>query len=215
MNYAQIIANTGPIGLVVLAILLAFSIISWTIIFLKWVALNRAYRSSEKFSDLFWQNPNFDEVARKTKHYQNSPLVSLFNSGLQESMRSPHTSGHENHKERVIHALRRASSEELASLERYNNFLATVGSTAPFIGLFGTVIGIMNSFHQIGAQNSASLATVAPGIAEALIATAAGLMAAIPAVIAYNYFGGMLRKLSVQMDTFAGDFLMRIDNKNH
>jgi biopolymer transport protein TolQ len=109
--------------------------------------------------------------------------------------------------ENIERALRRASTTEMTELERLVPFLATVGSTSPFIGLFGTVIGIMKSFAEIGAKGSANLATVAPGIAEALIATAAGLLAAIPAVIAYNFFGARIKVLGVEMENFSADFM--------
>ena len=208
------ILHSGPIAMAVLVVLLSFSVVSWAIIFFKWRHIRKATRSSNEFSDLFWRLRRFDEVFEIAKRYPSSPIAQIFQRGYQELA---HVKKHENAGdnipfsatgvENVEHALRRACQTELAGLEQLIPFLATVGSTSPFIGLFGTVVGIMNSFAEIGAKGSANLATVAPGIAEALVATAAGLLAAIPAVMAYNYFSTRTRVLATEMENFSSDFL--------
>ncbi len=215
MAIFDLLKHSGPIAMVVLFILLAFSLVSWAIILFKWWSLRRAERASQKFTDLFWKIRKFDEVAERAKKLDDSPLTHVFLSGYEELSRITKDEKHKDNPtsmtahgiENVEHALRRATSQEMTELERMVPFLATVGSTSPFIGLFGTVVGIMNSMQQMGAQGSASLSTVAPGIAEALVATAAGLLAAIPAVIAYNYFAVRLRNMGNDMDTFSSDFL--------
>lgn len=214
MGITELIMHSGPIGLVVLLLLLGFSLVSWAIIFYKWWSLRKAQKASANFIDLFWKVRRFDEVFERSKRLEDSPLSRVFQSGYQEWMKVNKTENAESASsisthgvENVEHALRRASTSEMNELEKMVPFLATVGSTSPFIGLFGTVVGIMNSFHEIGSQGSASLATVAPGIAEALVATAAGLLAAIPAVMAYNYFSVRLRSIGSEMDTFSSDFL--------
>jgi biopolymer transport protein TolQ len=167
-----------------------------------------------EFTELFWKLRRFDEVFEISKKYGKSPVAQIFQRGYQELShvkKSETTSSDVQFSasgiENVEHAMRRACQSEMADLEQLVPFLATVGSTSPFIGLFGTVVGIMNSFAEIGAKGSANLATVAPGIAEALVATAAGLLAAIPAVMAYNYFSTRIRALAVDMENFSSDFL--------
>jgi len=153
-------------------------------------------------------------VFEVAKRYPASPVAKIFQSGyLELSHVKKNAKGSDdvefsaNGVENVEHALRRSCQQEMASLEQLIPFLATVGSTSPFIGLLGTVVGIINSFSSIAEKQSASLQTVAPGIAEALIATAAGLLAAIPAVMAYNYFSARIRGMVTQMENFSGDFL--------
>lgn len=197
MNFSWI-SQSSPIALGVLGVLLAFSVISWSIILLKLFSLRRAHNSSAEFTDLFWKIRRFDQVYEESRRFDKSPVAQIFRKGYQE-LRSDDLT--------LEHTLRKASMTEMKELESQVSFLATVGSTSPFIGLFGTVVGIMSSFEQIGSRGSASLATVAPGIAEALVATAAGLLAAIPAVIAYNYFSNRIRLMAVEMETFSSDFL--------
>lgn len=208
------ILHSGPIAMAVLAVLLAFSVISWAIIFMKWRLIRKAEKSSGEFTDIFWKLRRFDEVFEMAKRYPGSPIAQIFQRGYQELTHiKKNQSGDENVQfsatgiENVEHAMRRSCQTEMTALEQLVPFLATVGSTSPFIGLFGTVVGIMNSFAEIGAKGSANLATVAPGIAEALVATAAGLLAAIPAVIAYNYFSTRIRVLATDMENFSSDFL--------
>ncbi|MES2504134.1 MAG: MotA/TolQ/ExbB proton channel family protein [Myxococcota bacterium] len=195
MNFSWI-SQSSWIALSVLAILLVFSLVSWSIILLKVFSLRKASKRSAEFTDMFWKVRHLDQVFEESRRFDQSPLAQVFRKGYLE-------------KDDIAleHTLRKASMAEMAELESMIPFLATVGSTSPFIGLFGTVVGIMAAFQEIGAKGSASLATVAPGIAEALIATAAGLIAAIPAVIAYNYFSNRIRGFASEIDTFSNDFL--------
>jgi len=212
----ELIWNAGPVVKLVLLILAYFSVVSWTIIFYKSLVVKRAIRDSDAFLEAFWNKKRLDAVAQDLKLYPDSPLTSLFREGYQELMkvqRLQHGSEVQSFTaglsaaDNVSRALRRASTQETYRLEKYLTFLATTGSTAPFIGLFGTVWGIMDSFHGIGKMGSASLAVVAPGISEALIATAIGLMAAIPAVVAYNHFLNKVNILIGEMDNFSQEFL--------
>lgn len=209
------ILHSGLVAQTVLLVLLSFSLLSWAIIILKYFSIKKAKNNSLEFLDVFWKLKNFDQVFEISKRYHNSPLAQIFLKGYHELQLLKKTGESEYHLaklgefgfESLEHTLRKASRTQMANLESLIPFLATAGATSPFIGLFGTVVGIMNSFAQIGLQGSASLATVAPGMAEALVATAAGLLVAIPAVIAYNYFSTQVRSLSIEMDTFARDFI--------
>lgn len=210
-------ASTGLVVKLVLAILLYFSVVSWGIIFYKILQVYRANSASERFLDFFWKAKRFDAISSQLDRFENSPLAVLFNEGygelkkLQErvvekadpNIISTDLGGIDN----IARSLRRATTSEITRLEKYLTFLATTGSTAPFIGLFGTVWGIMTAFQGIGQSGSASLAVVAPGIAEALIATAIGLVAAIPAVMGYNHFQNKIRVLIAEMDSFSTEFL--------
>ena len=214
MEMLDSILHAGPVAWAVMSLLVAFSVTSWAITFSKYRELSKAEASSLEFIDLFWKLKRFDELFEVSKRYSHSPVAQVFRRGYQELV---HLKGNEESPsghgvsasgiDSVEHALRRATLSEMSALERMVPFLATVGSTSPFIGLFGTVVGIMASFHEIGLKGSASLATVAPGISEALIATAAGLLAAIPAVIAYNYFSVRIRAVNTEMVSFSSDFL--------
>lgn len=205
----------------VLAVLLLFSAISWGIIFYKLWQFGRSERQSSTFLDVFRKSSKFSEVQSVCPTLTESPLVGLFQSGYAElnaQLRTPPApegtkpapaAGRPTLKSlnAVDRALLRATTVELTKLERRVAFLATTASITPFIGLFGTVWGIMNSFQRIGAAGSSSLSVVAPGIAEALIATAAGLFAAIPAVYFYNHFTNRLKHFAAEMDDFALEFL--------
>lgn len=215
----ELILNAGPVVKLVLLVLVYFSVVSWAIIFLKWKTLRQALHQSLAFQDYFWNNRHLDQVAQELKQYPASPLSRVFRGGYQELVRQQR--GQDGEKNalspaaamNINRAMERVERTETESLERHLTFLATTGSTTPFIGLFGTVWGIMDSFHGIGQSGSASLAVVAPGISEALIATAMGLMAAIPAVVAYNYFLNRVNVLLGQMDGFRQDFLNIIENQ--
>ena len=212
-----LLAGTGLVVKIVLGILTYFSVVSWAIILFKLAQVYRANRESAKFLEFFWQAKRFDIINAQLEQYPNSPLAVLFNEGYSELNRlrekreekeashiiSTELGGIDN----ITRALRRATTSEITRLEKYLTFLATTGSTAPFIGLFGTVWGIMTAFKGIGETGSASLAVVAPGIAEALIATAIGLVAAIPAVMGYNHFQNKIRILIAEMDSFSTEFL--------
>lgn len=211
----DLILNAGLVVKLVLLILVYFSVVSWAIIFHKLRVIHRAARDSERFLEFFWSKKRFDVIGQGLKDYAHSPLAVLFREGYQEMVKGQrpregeeaafHAEGAS--AENVSRALRRAMTQETHRLEKYLTFLATTGSTAPFIGLFGTVWGIMDSFHGIGKTGSASLAVVAPGISEALVATAIGLVAAIPAVVAYNHFLNKVNVLIGEMDNFSQEFL--------
>jgi biopolymer transport protein TolQ len=213
----SLFAGTGIVVKLVLCILLYFSVVSWAIIFFKFIQVRKARLESERFLAFFWQTKRFDAVNAQVDRFANSPLSILFTEGYNELKKlserveevndpniiSADLGGVDN----IGRALRRATTSEITRLEKYLTFLATTGSTAPFIGLFGTVWGIMTSFKGIGETGSASLAVVAPGIAEALVATAIGLVAAIPAVMGYNHFQTKIKVLIAEMDNFATEFL--------
>jgi len=195
----QLILQAGYIVKGVLIILLFFSIVSWAIIFFKQRYFSKANKESEQFLRAYRVNRDTKSLYQTTKKLSLSPIANVF--------KSVHTDEISRDRNEIKRLLRRYETLESVKLEKYLNFLATTGSTAPFIGLFGTVWGIMNAFHGIGSAGSASLAIVAPGIAEALIATAVGLAAAIPAVIAYNYYLSMARKMIIEMEDFSEDLL--------
>jgi len=200
----QLILNAGYIVKAVLLILMTFSIISWAIIFYKQKYFTKADRESEQFQRAYRTNRDPKSLFQATRSLTLSPIANVFKAVYVDDAKRD--------KNEVKRILRRYETLESVKLEKYLNFLATTGSTAPFIGLFGTVWGIMNAFHGIGAAGSASLAVVAPGIAEALIATAVGLAAAIPAVIAYNYYLSMSRKMIIEMEDFSEDLLELFTN---
>lgn len=206
----------GPVVKAVMLILLAFSVISWAIILSKFRQLRRAWKEDAVFLELFWRSPDLAAAAESAQRLRFSPAAAIFRQGWAAASEAGSSTGNsaENtglppgrREEAVRRAVRGALATQGQLLTQSLTFLATCGNTAPFIGLFGTVWGIMTSFHQIGLKGSASLATVAPGIAEALIATAAGLAAAIPAVMAYNHFLGQVRRLEAELEGFASDLL--------
>ncbi len=202
----SLILGAGLVVKIVLLILLFFSIFSWAIIFYKFRFLSKVERESEEFHRAFLKSRDWDALYQSTKRLRLSPLSNLFRSVY---------SVEEVDRDSIRRILKRIEALETARLERYLTFLATTGSTTPFIGLFGTVWGIMNSFMGIGRLGSASLAVVAPGIAEALIATAAGLVAAIPAVIAYNYYLSRTRRNIVMMEDFSQELINRLMSRKY
>ena len=217
----QLIIEASPTVKLVLVVLVMMSLICWFIIGAKLFRLGRATRQSNKFLDIFWESgrgqgssawnsERLESIYSQLAMVNTSPLAKVFRAGYVELARVLGSSGARGgaaEMDNVERALRRASINEVTILETMVPFLATTGSTAPFVGLFGTVWGIMNSFIEIGGQKSASLDVVAPGIAEALIATAVGLVAAIPAVMAYNYFLRRIHVLQTEMDAFQSDYL--------
>lgn len=194
----KLVLNAGPVVKMVIAILLFFSVFSWAIILYKWRFFARARKENQSFLRLYDSGYTKKALLQASRHLLVSPLARIYRAVYSEESTN---------REELRRALRRYATLESARLERYLNFLATTGSTTPFIGLFGTVWGIMNSFHGIGAAGSASLAVVAPGIAEALIATAMGLAAAIPAVIGYNYYLSMAGRMIIEMEDFSEEIL--------
>ncbi|MFP4081782.1 MAG: protein TolQ [Candidatus Aminicenantes bacterium] len=211
MNFFRLILEAGVVVQVVILVLILFSVFSWSIIFFKRSTLKSASRQSQKFLNVFRRSRNLSEVNQAARRYTSSPLASLFLSGFKElsyqKKSNPAPSLTTAKLESVNRALLKASNREISRLEKMMSFLATTGSVTPFIGLFGTVWGIMDAFHNIGIVRSASLVTVAPGIAEALIATAAGLFAAVPAVIAYNHFLHRIKDQITDMEDFSLEFL--------
>lgn len=200
----QLILQAGYVVKLVLLLLLFFSVMSWTIIFYKWRHFSKADKESYDFQRIYDATHNPRDLFSTSKKFLISPLASLFRSVYSEKTY--------NEKDELKRMLKRYGTLESAKLEKHLNFLATTGSTTPFIGLFGTVWGIMNAFRGIGAAGSASLAVVAPGIAEALITTAVGLVAAIPAVIAYNYYLSRANRMIMEMEDFSEelvDYLLR------
>jgi biopolymer transport protein TolQ len=222
-DIVQMFIHAGLVVKIVLIILIIFSITSWAIIFNKWRLFRRAEQETAYFLDLFWENTEFAKIYKECDDLIFSPVANIFKSGYSEFMRFKKMqsqtsskeggSGINNISEYVERSLRKTAMYQSGRLEKALSFLATTGNTTPFIGLFGTVWGIMESFRGIGMKGSASLAVVAPGISEALIATAAGLAAAIPAVIAFNYFNNKVMELKSEMDTFASDFMGMVERQ--
>ena len=211
MDFLKLVIEGSPVVQMVLLILLFFSVYSWTIIFFKRNTLKLAAAQSKIFLTLFRKSRNLMEVNEAAQKYKNSPLAWLFQSGFKELayLKKSHSNPGLTpaNMESINRALVKAANREIARLEKKMNFLATTGGVTPFIGLFGTVWGIMDAFQQIGIARTAALNAVAPGIAEALIATAMGLFAAIPAVIAYNYYLHSIKEQVVEMEDFTIEFL--------
>ncbi len=216
LDYLEIARNSGPLGISVLMLLLGASAVSWAIIAKKWLQVRRAQDQSVRFLETFWESKRLDAIYEKAGALTASPIGQVFRAGYVELSKltaqkkdngeggmSDQLGGIEN----VERALKRAAASEVTHLEAQVPFLGTTASAAPFVGLFGTVWGIMRAFHDIYRMGNANLATVARPISEALIATAVGLFAAIPAVVAYNYFVSKIRVLDSEMTNFSNDFL--------
>lgn len=227
IKVVNLITDAGPVVKVVLLLLFLMSLVSWTIIFSKSFVLKRASKRSEKFLELYNASGNFGNLYSSTKHI-GGPIAEVFRAGYTEILKLRRASGAAQNPESksgpevivnelgvvelVERALKRTMASEAAKLESSLIFLATTGSAAPFIGLFGTVWGIMTSFIGLaGSQGVPTLQAVAPGIAEALVATAIGLAAAIPAVIAYNYFISRVKRIDIEMENFSSEFLNIVD----
>lgn len=211
MNFLKLILQGSIVVQLVLLVLIFFSVFSWAVIFFKRNTLKAASSQSKKFLNVFNKSRDLLEVNKAAKKYKASPLSALFQAGYKDL--SYHAKSNPNPEltsanlESLNRALLKASNKEISRLEHMMSFLATTGSVTPFIGLFGTVWGIMDAFVEIAKLKSAALVTVAPGIAEALIATALGLFAAIPAVIAYNYFLHRIKNVASEMEDFSIEFL--------
>ena len=189
----------------VIIILIAASIYSWAIIIEKYKLFKKINGSSSIFEEQFWSSKSADSLYKKLEGYNEDPMANVFKAGMDFMIKNKSRSA--SNQERVLQALSGSIDKEMEVVEKKLTFLATVGSTAPFIGLFGTVWGIMNSFQSIAISKNTSLAIVAPGIAEALFATALGLLAAIPAVVAYNKFTSDSRKYSTRLENFSQSFI--------
>lgn len=206
----DIILETRGVVLGVLLLLLATSLVSWFIIGYKMFYLQRAKSETMKFLEIFWQSKRLDEIYQSAEQYERSPVAHVFKAGYIELSKlkgNEADAGHLQGIDNVERALRRAQTSEVTQLESKLAFLATVGSNAPFVGLFGTVWGIMVAFTKISSQGASGIDVVAGPIAEALIVTAFGLFAAIPAGVAYNYFYSKIKVLGAEMDNFSNDFL--------
>lgn len=206
----SLVSNASLTVQAVLVLLLVASILSWTMIFRKWFALAAASRATDKFEDRFWSGIHLDQLYADLGRKDHEPhgVENIFLGGYREFRRlnkQAHIPGPQV-VEGVQRAMRVGLSEETDYLETHLSFLATVGSTSPYVGLFGTVWGIMNSFQALGIAQQATIAQVAPGIAEALVATAMGLFAAIPAVIAYNRYASSVERLVTRYEIFMGEF---------
>ena len=230
LDIFHMIVNASLMVQFVLLVLLFFSISSWAIMIIKFRYIRRAIRESGLFTDFFWRSRDLSAAFAKAKQLDGSPIARVFRIGYVElrklgqsgiplsAVTSSHSDGESGSfngqfsgTDNVNRSLRRAITTETTRMTDLVPFLATTGNTAPFIGLFGTVWGIMDSFHGIGLKGSANLAVVAPGISEALIATAAGLAVAIPAVIAFNFFMQKVRIIESELQSFSADFLNIIE----
>jgi biopolymer transport protein TolQ len=230
IDIVNMIRNAGPVVQFVMLLLLFFSIMSWAIILIKYRYIRRAYKESHQFTDFFWKSRDLSNAFAKAKQLPGSPVARIFRIGYVELKKLSQSAASANPvvnqpagsknmsldarftgTDNIKRALRRAITTEMTRMSQMVPFLATTGNTAPFIGLFGTVWGIMHSFAGIGQRGSANLAVVAPGISEALVATAAGLAAAIPAVIAFNFFMSKISVVESELQSFSADFLNIIE----
>lgn len=208
LNLTEMLEHTTPIGWVVYAVLIGLSLYSWTVIFSKLSMYRRSQELNARFLRAFRKANGFEAVVVASEQFRPSPLVNVFDFGYEEVHRQVKARGAVRNKLSLERSLQLGVSEELAKLERNLNWLATTAAVSPFVGLFGTVIGIMRAFHQIGSgTGSMSLRAIGPGISEALLATAAGLAAAIPAAIFYNHFGHVVREIGARMDDFSLEFM--------
>ena len=208
----NLLSQAGAVAQVVLAILFVFSVVSWAIIISKARSLKRARVQSGRFSRAFRKANRLQDVSAVAEQFKPSPLVSVFENGYDELRRQVgNPGGPPRNTVAIQRAVQIGSSEELSRLERRLPWLATTGAVTPFIGLFGTVWGIIDAFQGLGNAGAATLRAVAPGISEALITTAAGLAAAIPAVIAYNQFQHQIREFGARMDDFGLEFLNAVE----
>lgn len=211
INILRLITQADIVVQLILLVLVFFSVFSWAIIFFKYRTVKAAFNLSDRFLVSFRKSKSLSDVSEAAKRHKASPLAAIFLAGYKElayqSKSSAENGWTADRTDSLNRALFKATNAEIARLEKMMFFLATTGSVSPFIGLLGTVWGIMRSFESIAVMRSASLQTVAPGIAEALIATAVGLFAAIPAVIAYNYFLGRIKDLISDMEDFSLEFL--------
>jgi biopolymer transport protein TolQ len=213
-NILDMISGAGPVVQAVLYLLILTSVASWAVVLYKARQIRRARKGSEKFVEQFWETRNLTEMAKTCEANPDNPVAAVFKSGYQElvRLRSKKKGGSEMSTElsgvaNVERAMRRAASLQRTQLEKLLTFLATVASAAPFVGLFGTVWGIMNSFLGLAGSGASTIQAVAPGISEALVATAMGLAAAIPALVAYNHFARQTRVMSIEMENFSSEFL--------
>jgi len=210
----DMVGQTGAVAKMVLLVLLIFSLISWAIILAKWGRLRRVRVQSARFLRAFRKSQRLQDVAAVAEQFRPSPLVGIFENGFEEYRRQGGISaGMIRSPLGLQRAMQIAASEEMTRMERNLPWLAITGAVTPFVGLFGTVWGIIDAFHGLGTAGAATLRAVAPGISEALITTAAGLAAAIPAVIAYNLLGGSIREFAARGDDFALEMMNAVEHQ--
>jgi biopolymer transport protein TolQ len=207
LNIVDMVSRSTPLGYGVLSILVCLSLLSWAIIFVKWSSFRHAQESNARFLRAFRKSSGLDAIVAASEQFRPAPMVAVFDFGYEEIHRQVKLKGTLRNRLSLERSLQLGISEELSKLDRNLNWLATTASVAPFIGLLGTVIGIIRAFNELGQQGSASLRAVGPGISDALLATAVGLFAAIPAAVAYNYFGHMLKEIGARMDDFSSEFM--------
>src|SRR3984885_2397156 len=209
----EMISNSGPVAKLVLVSLVAFSLVSWAIILTKWSLLRRAKAQSGRFVRAFRKAQRLQDIAAVADQFKPSPLVGVFEGGYEEYRRQASTSGALRNLVAIQRGMQIGASEEISRLERNLPWLAITAAVTPFVGLFGTGWGIIVAIQALGPTGAASLRAVAPGISEALITTAAGLAAAIPAVIAYNLIGGSIREFASRGDDFAMEMLNAVERQ--
>jgi len=207
VSYKEIATGMSPLSLGVIALLLIFSVLSWTVIFSKWSTLRQARAADSRFLRAFRKASGLEAMMVASEQFRPAPMVGVFEFGYEEISRQVKARSTMTNKLALERTLQLAANEEVARFEQNMSWLATTASVSPFIGLFGTVVGIIRSFHGLGEQGAVSLRAVAPGISEALIATAVGLAAAIPAYIAYNYFSASIREMGARLDDFGLEFM--------
>ena len=211
----DLITGAGPVVQIVLYLLILFSVVSWGVILFKFRHVREAKKQSAQFIEIFWESRNLASIHEASQELEASPVAHVFIAGYEELLRVSRRNAAETEGlttdlsgvDNVARAMKRAANVELTKLEQTLTFLATTSGSTPFIGLFGTVWGIMNAFRGLSVTRSSTIQAVAPGIAEALIATAGGLVAAIPALIAYNHFLQEIRVLTADMENFTQEFL--------
>ncbi|HEX4064886.1 MAG TPA: MotA/TolQ/ExbB proton channel family protein [Acidobacteriaceae bacterium] len=203
----EMLQNSGPVAMTVLGVLLVGSLFSWAIILGKWAGFRRARAQSKRFLRAFRKANRLQEIATVSEQFKPSPLVNVFDEVYETYRRQTGGFGPPRNITALERAAQTASSETLTAMEGRLTWLASIGSISPFVGLFGTIMGIVDAFHGLGTEGTATLRAVAPGVSEALITTAAGLLVAIPAVIAYNQFTASCRDFAARMDDFARELL--------
>ena len=210
-DFRELISHGSALSNVVLVVLIGFSLFSLAIIFSKWSAFRTLTRTDRAFLRAFRKVAGLDSAVAVAEQFRPTPLVAVFDSGFSELSRQVKTRGGVVNKDAIVRNMQIGVSEELTRLEQNLSWLATTASVSPFIGLFGTVLGIIRAFQNLGAAGSTSLRAVGPGISEALVATAVGLMAAIPAAIFYNHFGRLTKDTGDRMDNFTLEFLNLVE----
>lgn len=203
----QLVGNSGLFPRLVMAVLLGFSLLSFTIIFSKWGVFRRGQAANAKFLRAFRKTPRIETVAASVEQFRAAPIVTVFDFGYAEVYRQVTARKSITNLIALERSLQLGIGEEIGRMERNMSWLATTAAVSPFIGLLGTVWGIMEAFQSLSTTGAASISAVGPGIADALLATALGLFAAIPAAIAYNYFGNIIKETGQRMEDFSLEFL--------